>query len=36
MEKRALFRSSWLPYALLFPQLAVTVVLFLLPAGQAQ
>ncbi len=35
MEKRALFRSSWLPYALLFPQLAVTVVFFFLPAGQA-
>ena len=35
MEKRALFRSSWLPYALLAPQLAVTVIFFFLPAGQA-
>jgi sn-glycerol 3-phosphate transport system permease protein len=35
MEKRALFRSSWLPYALLTPQLAVTVIFFFLPAGQA-
>jgi sn-glycerol 3-phosphate transport system permease protein len=35
MEKRALFRSSWLPYALLLPQLAVTVIFFFLPAGQA-
>jgi len=34
-EKRALFRSSWLPYALLLPQLVVTVVFFFWPAAQA-
>ena len=35
MEKRALFRSPWLPYALLLPQIVVTLVFFFLPAGQA-
>ena len=35
MEKRVVFRSSWLPYALLAPQLIVTAVFFLWPAGQA-
>ncbi|MFA9441312.1 sn-glycerol-3-phosphate ABC transporter permease UgpA [Uliginosibacterium sp. sgz301328] len=35
MEKRVLFRSPWLPYALLVPQLAVTVVFFFWPAVQA-
>ena len=35
MEKRARFRSWWLPYALVLPQLVVTVVFFFLPAGQA-
>lgn len=35
MEKRALFRSRWLPYALVAPQLAVTLVFFFWPAGQA-
>ncbi|MEP6998456.1 MAG: sn-glycerol-3-phosphate ABC transporter permease UgpA [Betaproteobacteria bacterium] len=34
-DKRTLFRSSWLPYALLLPQVAVTVLFFFLPAGQA-
>jgi len=34
-EKRALFQSSWLPYALLLPQVAITVVFFFWPAGQA-
>ena len=34
-EKRALFRSRWLPYALLLPQVIVTIVFFFLPAGQA-
>ena len=34
-EKRALFRSQWLPYALLLPQVIVTIVFFFLPAGQA-
>ena len=35
MEKRVLFRSKWLPYALLAPQLAVTVLFFFWPAAQA-
>jgi len=35
MEKRVVFRSWWLPYALLFPQLVVTVVFFFWPASQA-
>src|SRR5437867_12518738 len=34
-EKRALFHSPWLPYALIFPQLLITVVFFFWPAGQA-
>ena len=35
MEKRVVFRSAWLPYALLAPQIAVTVVFFFWPAFQA-
>ena len=35
MEKRARFRSPWLPYALIAPQLAITIVFFFLPASQA-
>ncbi|HTQ01967.1 MAG TPA: sn-glycerol-3-phosphate ABC transporter permease UgpA [Casimicrobiaceae bacterium] len=35
MEKRARFESRWLPYALLAPQLAITLVFFYVPAGQA-
>jgi sn-glycerol 3-phosphate transport system permease protein len=35
MEKRARFRSPWLPYVLLAPQIAVTIVFFFLPAGEA-
>ncbi len=35
MEKRVVFRSPWLPYALLAPQIAVTVVFFFWPAFQA-
>jgi len=35
MEKRVVFRSAWLPYALLAPQIAVTIVFFFWPAGQA-
>jgi sn-glycerol 3-phosphate transport system permease protein len=35
MEKRVTFRSAWLPYALVAPQLAITVVFFFWPAGQA-
>jgi sn-glycerol 3-phosphate transport system permease protein len=35
VEKRVVFRSVWLPYALLAPQIAITVVFFFLPAVQA-
>ena len=35
MEKRARFQSHWLPYALIAPQMAITLVFFFLPASQA-
>lgn len=35
MEKRVLFRSGWLPWLLLAPQLAVISVFFFWPAAQA-
>jgi sn-glycerol 3-phosphate transport system permease protein len=35
MEKRARFRSRWLPYALILPQVAITLAFFFWPAGQA-
>jgi sn-glycerol 3-phosphate transport system permease protein len=35
MEKRVVFRSAWLPYALLAPQIAITLVFFFWPAAQA-
>ena len=35
MEKRVFFRSAWLPYLLVAPQLAITVVFFFWPAAQA-
>ncbi|WP_454007746.1 sn-glycerol-3-phosphate ABC transporter permease UgpA [Alcaligenes sp. Marseille-Q7550] len=35
MEKRVVFRHKTLPYLLLAPQLAITVIFFFLPAGQA-
>ena len=35
MEKRVVFRSALLPYALVAPQLAITVVFFFWPAAQA-
>jgi sn-glycerol 3-phosphate transport system permease protein len=35
LEKRIVFRSVWLPYALLAPQILVTVVFFFWPAAQA-
>ena len=34
-EKRVVFRSSWLPWALLAPQAVVIAVFFFWPAGQA-
>jgi sn-glycerol 3-phosphate transport system permease protein len=35
VEKRVHFRSAWLPYLLVAPQLAITIVFFFWPAGQA-
>ncbi len=35
MEKRVVFRSWWLPYALVAPQIAITLVFFFWPASQA-
>jgi sn-glycerol 3-phosphate transport system permease protein len=35
MEKRVVFSHKTLPYLLLAPQLAITVIFFFLPAGQA-
>src|SRR5690349_10644863 len=35
MEKRVVFQSAWLPYALVAPQIAITVVFFFWPAAQA-
>ena len=34
MEKRVVFRSRWLPYALVAPQLAVTIAFFFWPAAE--
>ncbi len=35
MEKRVLFRSGWLPWALIAPQMVVILVFFFWPASQA-
>ena len=35
MEKRVIFSSKWLPYALIAPQIAITVIFFFWPAFQA-
>src|SRR5437867_12021398 len=35
MEKRARFESRWLPYVLVAPQMAVTLIFFFWPASQA-
>jgi sn-glycerol 3-phosphate transport system permease protein len=35
MLKRAHFNSSWLPYALVAPQIIITLVFFMWPAGQS-
>lgn len=35
MEKRARFTSSWLPYALVAPQILITILFFFWPAMQA-
>lgn len=34
-SSRPVFRSRWLPYVLVLPQLIITVIFFILPAGQA-
>ena len=35
MEKRVVFQSKWLPYALVAPQIAITAIFFFWPAVQA-
>ena len=35
MEKRVVYQSRWLPWLLIAPQMAVVLVFFFLPAGQA-
>jgi len=35
VEKRVVFRSAWLPFALVAPQIAITIVFFFWPAAQA-
>jgi sn-glycerol 3-phosphate transport system permease protein len=35
MEKRVVFRSAWLPYLLVAPQLLITIIFFFWPAAQA-
>ncbi|MFQ8814589.1 MAG: sn-glycerol-3-phosphate ABC transporter permease UgpA [Sutterella wadsworthensis] len=35
MEKRVVFQNRWLPYLLVAPQLAITLIFFFPPAGQA-
>ena len=35
MEKRVIFNNRLLPYLLLAPQIAITLVFFIWPAGQA-
>lgn len=35
MEKRVVFHNRWLPYALLAPQILITLVFFIWPAAQA-
>jgi sn-glycerol 3-phosphate transport system permease protein len=35
MEKRVTFRSGWLPFVLIAPQIAITILFFFWPAAQA-
>jgi sn-glycerol 3-phosphate transport system permease protein len=35
MEKKVVFQSAWLPYALVAPQIAITIIFFFWPAAQA-
>ncbi|MDU1457938.1 MAG: glycerol-3-phosphate transporter permease, partial [Klebsiella sp.] len=34
-SSRPVFRSRWLPYLLVAPQLVITVIFFIWPAGEA-
>jgi sn-glycerol 3-phosphate transport system permease protein len=34
-SSRPVFRSGWLPYALVLPQLVITIIFFIWPAGEA-
>ncbi|VDZ85986.1 sn-glycerol-3-phosphate transport system permease protein ugpA [Kluyvera intermedia] len=34
-SSRPVFKSRWLPYALVAPQLVITVIFFIWPAGEA-
>ncbi len=34
-SSRPVFRSRWLPYLLVAPQLIITVIFFIWPAGEA-
>ncbi|HBV40766.1 MAG TPA: glycerol-3-phosphate transporter permease, partial [Erwinia sp.] len=34
-SSRPVFRSRWLPYLLMLPQLLITLIFFLWPAGEA-
>jgi sn-glycerol 3-phosphate transport system permease protein len=34
-SSRPVFRSRWLPYVLVAPQLVITVIFFIWPAGEA-
>ena len=36
MEKRVFFRNKWLPYLLVAPQIAVTLVFFFLAGGRGR
>lgn len=35
MSSQVIFKNKWLPYALIAPQLVITIVFFIWPAGQA-
>jgi len=35
MEKRVAFKSAWLPWLLIAPQMAIILIFFFWPAGQA-
>ncbi|MEM1243637.1 MAG: sn-glycerol-3-phosphate ABC transporter permease UgpA [Pseudomonadota bacterium] len=35
MQRRSTFKTSWLPYALILPQIIITLIFFIWPAGEA-